>query len=199
MAIQSFPYIFACRPLLHCVNCTGFDFVDLESMRWTNIFLNFATPLPKQREEAPASTQQLLDIMNNRVGMINPEEIRWNDILQFRQPFMPNLLEVYSVLSFYIQIAFYMNFTRDLSASMSPQVDDICFAYLNTNDIIKRVPPLWDENRPDWLNHAFSIIKLLHQYRYCIHLMYCEGTRTLNLYTGCAENTPSAYTPIFKR
>ena len=46
MAIQSFPYMFANRPLLHCVNCTGLDFVDLESMRWTNIFLNFATPMP---------------------------------------------------------------------------------------------------------------------------------------------------------
>ena len=83
-----------------------------------------------------------------------------------------------------------MNFTRYLSASLSPQVDDICFAYLNTTNIIKRVTPLWDENRPDLKMHALNIIRFLQQYRYCINLRYCENTRTLDLYTGCAENIP---------
>ena len=174
--------MFNYTPILHCVNCKGFDFLNISNGRWTNIFFNSWDPAPIQRE-APIFS---MDILIQTVGPIKPDNLGWNKVISVQQPFIPTLLEVCSVLVAYLHMKYTQSFRNSLLNNLEPEHNDSCFSYVERHDIPRIIHPFWDENQPQWLNSATQTIQLLQHYRYCLHIIWSPFALSLEDFDGCA-------------
>ena len=70
------PYFNNAKPLLNCVNCTGWEFNDIENKRWTQVVMNSA---PQREVPLPSYTQAQLNVLAMSLGLVG--SFSWEEFL----------------------------------------------------------------------------------------------------------------------
>ena len=76
LKIKECPYFNNAKPLLHCVNCTGWEFYDIKCKRWTQIVLN---SVPRPEVNIPVYTPEQLNELALSLGLV--DSLSWEEFL----------------------------------------------------------------------------------------------------------------------